>query len=107
MTAYNIIEGTVVRFYTSTPFTNVSGTITDPTEVVFAYQVGSGPVQQTVYGVGQTWGTISKDSTGTYHIDIDTTGSPGAWTWTWAGTGSVQVRTEGQILVNPASVATS
>ena len=107
VTAYNIIEGTVVRFYTSTPFTNVSGTITDPTEVVFAYQIGSGPVQQTVYGVGQSWGNIVRDSTGTYHVDVDTSGLPGIWTYVWAGNGTVQARSEGQVVVSPFSVSVS
>jgi len=107
MSSVGVIEGTEVRFYTSTPFTDITGSPADPDVVIFAYQVGSNPVQQVTYGTPQAWGSIVKDSTGTYHIDIDTTGSPGAWTWTWAGTGSVQVRTEGQILVNPASVATS
>lgn len=107
MSSVGVIEGTVVRFYTSSPFTNLAGAAADPSTVIFAYQVGSNPVQQVTYGVPQSWGTVSKDSVGTYHVDIDTTGSPGAWTWTWVGTGSVQVRTEGQLLVSSASVATS
>jgi hypothetical protein len=107
MSSVGVIEGTVVRFYTSTPFTDITGSPADPTNVIFAYQVGSNPVQQVTYGTPASWGTIVRDSTGTYHVDIDTTGSPGAWTWTWAGTGAVQVRTEGQILVSPATVATS
>jgi endo-1,4-beta-mannosidase len=105
MSSVGVIEGTVVRFYTSSPFTNVSGTAADPDEVIFAFQVGSNPVQQIKYGTPTAYGTITKDSTGTYHVDVDTTGLPGAWTWTWAGIGTVQVRTEGQLLVSPATVA--
>lgn len=105
MSSVGVIEGTVVRFYTSSAFKDVSGTAADPTEIIFAYQVGSNPVRQVVYGVPQSWGTISRDGTGLYHVDIDTTGSPGLWSWTWAGIGAVQVKTEGQILVNPATVA--
>ena len=107
MSNVGVIEGTVVRFYTSSAFKDVSGTAADPTEVVFAYQVGLNPVRQVIYGVPQSWGTIVRDGTGLYHVDIDTTSSPGLWSWTWAGVGAVQVRTEGQLLVSPASVTTS
>lgn len=106
MSTLGVIEGTVVRFYTSAPFTDVTGTTSDPSEVIFAYQVGANPVQQVKYGVPQTWGTIVRDSTGDYRIDIDTTGQAGAWSWVWAGVGGgVQARAEGQILVSPMSVA--
>ena len=102
-----VIEGTEVRFYTSKPFTSIDGTATDPDTVIFAYQVGNGPVLSVTYGTPQAWGTIIRDSAGTFHVDIDTTGSPGAWTWTWVGEGTVQVRAEGQLLVSVASVPTS
>ena len=107
MSSTGVIEGTQVRFYTSTPFTNISGAAADPDTIVFAYQVGSNPVQQETYGTPTSWGTIVRDSTGTYHVDVNTIGQPGAWTWTWAGAGAVQVRAEGQLLVSPASVVTS
>lgn len=98
-TITEVIAGTIVRFYTSTPFTNVNGVVTDPGEVVFAYQVSNGTLYQATYGVPQTWGTIVKDSVGTYHIDIDTTGQPGIWTFVWAGAGVVQARSESQLMV--------
>lgn len=99
-----VIEGTDVRFYTSSAFTNVNGAAADPTTVVFAYQVGSNPVQEVTYGTPTAWGAIVRDSTGVYHVDIDTTGQAGTWTWTWVGTGAVQVRTEGQLVVSPPTV---
>ena len=58
-----IYAGTVVRFYTSTPFTSVAGTVTDPTEVLFAYRVGNGPATQFTYSSGGSVGSIIKDST--------------------------------------------
>jgi len=105
MSTQGVIEGTIVRFYTSTPFSDVTGTPADPSEVIFAYQVGSNPVQQVKYGTPTAWGTITKDSTGTYHVDVDTTGQAGAWSWVWAGVGGVQTRAEGQLLVSPMTVA--
>ena len=103
-----IYAGTVVRFYTSTPFTSVAGTVTDPTEVLFAYRVGNGPATQFTYSPGGSEGSIIKDSTGNYHIDIDTTGKPGTWTITWVGidtTGTVQTRSETEVQISAPSVS--
>lgn len=105
MSSYTVIEGTVIRFYTATPFTDLAGQPADPSEVIFAYQVGTNPVQQANYGTPQTWGTIVRDATGTYHIDIDTSDQPGVWNYTWAGFGSVQTRAEATVIVSPATVA--
>jgi hypothetical protein len=98
------IAGTVIRFYTSAAFADANGTATDPTTVTFAYQVGSNPVLQTTYGSPAAWGSITKDGTGLYHVDVDTTGQAGVWTYVWAGTGTVQTRAEGQIMISPATV---
>ena len=92
----SVILGTTIRFYTSAPFATVAGVATDPTEVVFGFQIGSGVVNQVTYGAPVSWGTIVRDSAGTYHIDINTNdtsvGGPGIWTYVWAGTGTVQTR---------------
>jgi hypothetical protein len=101
MSGYNVIEGTLVRFYTSTPFTAIGGTVTDPTEVKFAYKVNTGATTTYTYGVGNQ---IVRDATGTYHIDIDTTGKPGLWTFAWVGYGNVQTRSENQVVISPMSV---
>ena len=103
-----IYAGTIVRFYTSTPFTTVNGTAADPTKVLFAYRVGNGPATQFTYAPGGSVGAIIKDSTGNYHIDIDTTGKPGTWTITWVGidgTGSVQTRSETEVTISATSVS--
>lgn len=104
MSIQSVIVGTVVRFYTSKPFSNADGTPVDPTTVAFAYQVGTGPVRQVTYGTSQPWGAITKDGTGLYHVDIDTSGQAGIWSWAWGCSGGIQTRTEGQLQVNPATV---
>jgi len=104
MSGYTVIAGTLVRFYTSTPFTNITGTVTDPTEVKFGYTVNGGSSTTFTYGVGAQ---VVRDSTGTYHIDIDTTGLSGTWTYSWVGYGGVQTRSEGQLIVSPQTVAIS
>ena len=103
-----IYAGTVVRFYTSTPFTTVAGAAADPDEVLFAYRVGNGPATQYKYTGGSGIGNVVKDSTGTYHIDLDTTNQPGTWTVTWVGisaSGSVQVRSENEVTISAPSVS--
>jgi len=105
MTSYNIIEGTLLRLYTSTPFTEIGGTVADPTTVIFAFQVESGAVQSATYGTPASFGTIVRDSTGTYHIDIDTTGLSGVWNYVWVGSGVVTTRAENQLYVTPMGVS--
>lgn len=80
-------EGTSIRFYTSTPFTSISGTVVDPDVVTFQYILpNTAPVTFTyTNGSGDPTNTIVRDSTGTYHADIATTGLVGQWTWRWAG----------------------
>ena len=90
-------QGTIIRFYTSSPFQTLDGTPTDPTTVVFGFQVAGGAVQQATFGTPEAFGFIVRDSTGLYHIDIDTTNLPGIWTYVWACSGVIQTRAEGQI----------
>lgn len=101
---YVVIDGTTIRFFTSTPFTNLNGIVADPTEVIFAYQINDGTSYQVIYGTPQSWGTIVKVSTGNYYVDLDTTGKPGIWTYTWVGIGSVQTRSENQLVVASPNV---
>ena len=108
--AYTIYEGSTVRFYTSTPFTSITGTLVDPDVVQFSYQVQN---QQTVTftytnGSGDPSGTIVRVSTGNYYADIDTTSNAGVWVWRWFGyptltgpdTTNTQVATEGSVTVS-------
>jgi hypothetical protein len=104
----SIIEGTVIRFYTSQPFETVDGTPADPTEVIFAYQVGAGSVTQLKYaGASSGMNKVIRNSTGSYHVDVDTTDLPGNWQTTWVGLstdGSVQARAELTVSVVPGSI---
>lgn len=84
--AYTYIAGNTIRFYTATPFTSISGTVVDPDVVVFQYEVQGQTTAKFTYtnGSGDPTNTIVRDTTGTYHADISTTGNPGTWTWQWA-----------------------
>lgn len=100
-----IITGTILRFYTSTPFETLDGTPTDPTTVVFGFQVAGGAVQQATYGTPALFGFIVRDGAGLYHIDIDTTDLPGIWKFVFACSGVIQTRSEGQIRVVEPSLS--
>lgn len=85
--SYVYIAGNTIRFYTSTPFTSISGTVIDPDVVTFKYAVQGEPTVSFTYtnGTGDPTNTIIRDSAGTYHADISTTGLPGVWTYQWGG----------------------
>ena len=84
------IEGTTVRFYTSQPFTSISGTIVTPDIVTFSYTT---PLNTTPTVYTYTNGNtppdpnykIVLDSTGNFHIDLSTAGAPGQWVYEWEG----------------------
>lgn len=105
-----VYEGSTVRFYTSSAFTSITGTIVDPDVVTFSYQVQGQTEYTYTYtnGTGDPTNTIVRDGTGLYHADIDTTGAPGNWVWRWAGaptsggadTTKTKVATEGNVVVS-------
>jgi hypothetical protein len=114
--AYNIIQGTTIRFYTSLAFTSLAGTAIDPDIVTFGFEIqGQTPISWTyTNGTGDPTGTIVRDGVGLYHADIDTTTyGAGIWIYTWAGkplpsggrdTTKTKVRAEGSVTVSPQSV---
>lgn len=85
--SYTYISGTTIRFYTSTPFTSIGGTVVDPDTVTFHYTVQGQTTVSFTYTnpTGDPTGTIVRQSTGNYYADISTTGQPGTWTWGWSG----------------------
>lgn len=111
--SYNIIEGTTIRFVTTTPFTSFDGTVVNPDVVTFSYEVqGQSPTTFTwTNGSGDPTNTIVNTATGTFYANIPTTGLAGVWTWQWAGYPSsgldvtaTTVVAEGSVTVSPTSV---
>lgn len=107
------IEGGVVRFYTSTPFTSISGVVIDPDVVTFSYAVqGQTTVTYTfTQPTGDPSGKIIQTAAGTYQIDLDTTGLDGTWAYQWKGSPSsgldvtaTQVVYDGEVLISPAAL---
>jgi hypothetical protein len=81
--------GDLVRL--SATFTNSIGAQTDPTTITclvkLRYVIGA---QTTTYTHPAT---ITKDSTGIYHVDI-TPDAEGIWDYRWVATGTVQAAAE-------------
>ncbi len=82
MTIY--MSGSLVR--STATFTDDTGSPADPDAVTFKWKQGAGDTQ--------TDSSPTKDGTGVYHHDLDTTGWAGPdnqpWTLQWSGTGAVQ-----------------
>jgi len=104
-----VLAGTVVRWYTVSPFTAVNGTVMNPDRVIFAWSIGGEITNQAEYNVAGLH-TIVRASTGSYYIELDTTGYSGLWIGSWIGLsvdGSVQTRNEAKLLViDPQVTAT-
>lgn len=112
--SYNVVEGSVVRFYTTKAFTALSGVAVNPDVVTFSYEV------QGITTVTYTWtnptgdpsGTIVKTGTGLFQADIQTLGYPGTWTWQWSGqpgssgldTTKTSVIDDGELIVSPKAI---
>ena len=104
-----VIAGTVVRWYTVSPFTAVDGTPMDPDRVIFAWSIGGEFMNQVEYNVSSV-NPIIREDYGSYYVDLDTTGYSGLWVGSWIGLsvdGSVQTRNEAKLLVvDPQVTAT-
>lgn len=71
------VVGQVIRFTNkSNPFT-LDGVLIDPTMVFFDWSLNSGPVTEYIYGENVE---LVRDSTGVYHIDINTASFAGGQT---------------------------
>jgi hypothetical protein len=88
MNAYDV--GDRVRL--TVTFTNTAGTVTDPTtvtcQVKLRYVIGATATTYTYPA------TITKDSTGVFHVDVTPT-NEGIWDYRWVGTGTVIAAVEG------------
>jgi hypothetical protein len=107
------IEGTVVRFYTSTPFTDFAGTPVNPDLVHLKYEIqGQTEVVYTwVNPTGDPTSHIINTATGYFQADLDTTGMPGVWTWGWSchpssGTDVTATQTvwTGEVTISPSDL---
>lgn len=107
MTQTRVIAGTMVRSVGS--FTDLSGTAINPDEVVVCYSFAGGTPVNLIYG---TDAAVIRDSTGVFHVDIDTTASaPTAtvnlvieWASKATAPGDVQVIGAETIRVDPAPI---
>lgn len=89
----SINPGDIVRVYTDPPFTNASGTATDPTTVTLRWRLGqTGDETVLVYGVDSE---VVKDGSGAFHVDIEVT-DHGVYYYRWEGTGTVEAAEAGQ-----------
>ncbi len=77
------MSGTRVRSIAT--FTNFAGVAADPDTITFKFRAGAGATT--------TDAAPTRDATGVYHRDIDTTGWAGPddllYTCQWSGTGAV------------------
>ena len=112
--SYSIVEGSVVRFYTSKVFTSLSGVAVNPDIVTFTYSVqGRASVSFTwTNPTGDPSATIVNLGTGDFKADIQTLGSPGTWRWQWSGqpgtsaldATKTSVVDDGELVVSPKAL---
>lgn len=79
----------------SVTFTGTNGAVADPTAVTCRYRSPAGTETSLTYGVD---GSLVKDSTGVYHVDIPCTVA-GIWRARFAGTGAVVAAAEDSFTV--------
>jgi hypothetical protein len=83
-------------------FEDENGTDVDPATVTLSVLSPAGVT--TVYTYGGSPDTVTKDSVGNYHADIDA-GESGDWFYKWSSTGTGAGVQEGQFMVSPAHLA--
>lgn len=74
----------------------VANVLTDPTAVTFKMKDPARTLTTYTYGVGAT---VVKDSTGTYHANVQLT-TVGQWDYRWEGTGTAAGVNEGSCYVD-------
>lgn len=96
------MSGTLVT--STAQFRDRTGAAADPTTITLKYKKDAGATTTIVYPAAG----ITKDSTGVYHADLDTTGwaGPGlqGWIVEWIGTGTVQIPGKDVWLVEPPAL---
>jgi uncharacterized protein YfaS (alpha-2-macroglobulin family) len=90
----DFVLGELVRV--SGAFTNAAGAAADPTAVRMKYKDPEGAITSLLYGTDVA---LVKDTTGSYHVDIDAN-QPGTWNWRFYATGTGQTADEGSFTVS-------
>ncbi len=81
------------------------GVAVDPSAVFFTYKpVALGTATTLTYG---TDAALVKDSTGNYHVNLDTSLYGGSWNWRFFSTGTGQSSAESSFYVRPNAAVTS
>ena len=93
MSLNTYVRGAIVRV--SVIFTDVNGSPVDPTTVTVKYRAP---------GATATTASPTKDSTGNYHFDIDTTSAAGIWRYGFFGAGTNQAASQAQFTVIPSAL---
>ena len=95
------VVGNVIRVTAtfSDPVTNLP---LDPTVVKLTFGTKTAPTTWTYLATG----AIIRDSLGTFHADLDTTGGialgkPTVWLYEWTSTGTGQAANSGQFTIMP------
>ena len=80
-------------------FTTEAGDAQDPTGVRFVFETPAAQVTEYVYGTDVQ---VVKDSTGIYHVNLDTTDKPGTWKYRFYSTGTGQSAAQAKFKVTRA-----
>jgi hypothetical protein len=94
--ASRFTKGATVRV-TGT-FRNAANALADPSTVTFKYKIGTATTVTLAYPA-----TITKDSTGVYHVDLVASTS-GTWWYRWESTGDPQTSVEVSYFITPTRV---
>lgn len=97
--SYQIVNGLKVN-----GFTDSNGAAVDPTAVMLRYwRVNNdGTLNGTVTTKVYLTDPITRDGTGLYHFDVDTTSAPGQYEYRWYSTGTGQAAQDGAFYVKPS-----
>lgn len=83
-------------------FEDSAGTDTDPSTVTLRVVSPSGV--NSVYTYGGSPDTVTRDSVGNYHVDVEAD-EVGWWFYKWESTGSGQAAQEGEFVVKESHFA--
>ena len=80
-------------------FRDEASALADPATVTFVFETPAAVVTDYVYGTDVE---VVKDSTGVYHVNLDTTNQPGTWKYRFFSTGNGQTAAQAKFKVTRA-----